>query len=88
MGCHPFQLKTNNGKTTNGIICLANIYKFRWKKKDWLFEVHHFCGPFPVRKKDLELFKRCPGENSDFWVMYDKFSKLSPEEQKKHCVFY
>lgn len=56
-----------------GIICVDPLYRIRDKKgKVWIFEYHFFCGP-TVLRKDLEPFKRFPGEKSPFWDALEKW---------------
>jgi len=31
-----------------GYMCGSNIYRFQ----EWFFEIHRYCGPWPLKKKD------------------------------------
>lgn len=43
------------------------IYSIHWGKKiGWRFEMHRYCGPVVVDRKDEPLSKQ-PGEGSGFW---------------------
>lgn len=42
--------------------------------KEWLFEWHSYCGPWPVRK-DGEPFANEPGERSPFWPAVAAWSR-------------
>lgn len=59
-----------------GFMCGPRIYKF----EGWFFEVHKWCGPWPL-KKDGELRQRA---GKKFFGMYERFNKLSDEE-KDEC---
>lgn len=63
---------------TQGFICGPRLYEF----EGWFFEVHSYCGPWPL-KKDGALRKRA---GKVFFDIFDRFSKLSKEEQEKHRV--
>ena len=61
-----------------GWICGPRLYEF----EGWFFEVHSFCGPWPL-KKDGDLRKRA---GRKFWAMWKRFDALSDEDQKKYRV--
>jgi len=63
----------------NGVICSSPMYVY----KGVLFEVHSFCGPYPL-KKDYKPKKRI---GNKFYDLYSEFCKLSKEEQEK-CKVY
>ena len=48
----------------------------------WLFEVHYYSGPWPLRK-DGEL-RRHAGRK--FWKMWRRFNDLPKAEQEKYRV--
>ncbi len=62
----------------SGIVCTTRVYKY----KNWLFEIHNYCGPWPL-KKDYELRKRA---GKQFFKMYSEFNKLSNEEKSKYLI--
>ena len=57
----------------NAIVCGPKVYEY----DGWLFEVHSYCGPWPLRKSDYE-----PRENAGkrFWDMVSKWEKLQNRE--------
>ena len=57
---------------TNGFICGPSLYEY----KGWFFEIHSYCGPWPLRK-DGELRERA---GKKFWAMIDEFNNLSDKE--------
>ena len=66
--------------TTNGYLCLGgNVYCFQ----GWTFEVHDYCGPWPLNK-DGSPRKTAPGRV--FWKMWDAFEALSDEEREACLV--
>lgn len=69
-------------RISNGFICSAPVYKL----DDFVFEVHSYCGPCPLRKDTLEPWKRFPSEKHRFWKTWDKFSKLSKKEKEKYLI--
>lgn len=62
----------------SGYACSSPLYEF----EGWLFEWHHYCGPWPLRK-DLELRARA---GRKFWAMYDRFRALPEAEREQHRV--
>ena len=48
-------------------ICMPKLYKY----EGWLFEVHSYCGPWPL-KKDLSPRERA---GRKFFKMYERFKK-------------
>ena len=59
-------------------VCGPRIYEF----EGWLFEVHSYCGPWPM-KKDGSLRDRA---GRIFFKMYDRFNKLSSRKKNKYRV--
>jgi len=58
------------------IICGPSIYKY----KGWLFEIHSFCGPWPLKKNGD------PKERAGriFWKLMDEFH--AEKNQKKYML--
>jgi len=54
-------------------ICMPKLYQY----EGWLFEVHSYCGPWPL-KKDLDLRKRA---GRKFFKMYERFEKEPSKER-------
>ena len=76
MPCHPI---IKNGKR-DGTICLRGpVYDFG----GYLFEVHHYFGPMPMRRDNRELRVTIP---RGFWKAWERFEKLSAEEREKYCA--
>jgi len=84
MPCFPITDKENKYV---GFICGGHpIYRYNHKGREYIFEVHHYCGPTWLRK-DLEPRKyHCPRPGHPFWDMLEEFEKLSKEEKEKICV--
>jgi len=61
-----------------GYLCGPRIYEF----DGWLFEVHGYCGPWPLRR-DGELRKRA---GRRFWRMVKRFDNFSAAEQAHYRV--
>lgn len=59
-----------------GFICSSRMYEFN----GWLFEVHSYCGPWPL-KKDWSPRKRA---GRVFYKMFYEFDKLSSTEKEKY----
>lgn len=52
-----------------GLICLllgGEIYRIWVRGKEYLFEMHSYCGPMPLRARDLE--SRHLGPRHPFWT--------------------
>lgn len=62
----------------HGHISRPKIYCY----KGWTFEIHSYCGPWPLRK-DGELRKKA---ERVFWKMWKEFDKLEEEEKKKYLI--
>lgn len=71
MGCHTIK---------NGVICLPNIYEYG----GFTFEMHYWCGPMKLRKKDFEPAKR---QGRKFYKIIGEWQKLSKKEKKKTQVY-
>ena len=71
----------NMNKTLpDGVICgFEPVYEF----DGYLFEVHHWHGPWPLRRKDLAPRKTIP---AGFWDMWEVFKAL-PEAAKRACLY-
>ena len=61
-----------------GFFCGPRVYEY----EGWVFEVHYYGGPWPLRK-DGELRERA---GRKFWAMYDGFSELRESEQEQYRV--
>jgi len=65
----------------DGFICgFHPIYEF----DGYLFEVHSYHGPWPLRRKDFEPWERIP--TAGFWDMWEVFKAL-PEAAKRSCLY-
>lgn len=63
-----------------GFVCgFEPEYKF----EGYLFEVHHYLGPIPLRKTDHSPRKNIP---SGFWAMWERFEKLSKTDRKQYLT--
>jgi hypothetical protein len=65
---------------TTGILCLGG------KTYDYdghFFEVHRYFGPVPLNRQTWEARVRIP---KSFWPAWERFEKLSPEEQHRFEV--
>jgi len=63
-----------------GFVCgFHPVYEF----DGYLFEVHSYCGPTPLRRKDHEPRMNIP---AGFWEMIDVFNAL-PENAKRALLF-
>jgi len=62
----------------SGIVCGPRLYEF----KDWFFEYHRYCGPWPLNK-DGELRKKA---GKKFWNIIKEFDLLSDTEREKFRV--
>ena len=70
------RLKSNKPGVPDGFVCVHPVYKY----DGYLFEVHSYCGPMPLRK-DLEPRMNVP---AGFWDMWERFKVLSDEEKAKY----
>jgi len=71
------QLKSGKPGIPDGFVCgFHPEYKF----EGFLFEIHRYHGPIPLRK-DHEPRMNIP---TGFWGAWDRFKALSDEEQQKH----
>jgi len=57
-----------------GFICGPRIYKY----KDCLFEVHYYCGPWPIDSEG-ELLP-LPDESDSFWDLFEEWDALEDKE--------
>ena len=64
-------------KIKDGFVCVNNVYEYG----GFLFEVHSYCGPHPLRKKDMKPYRKLPGEKHKFWKVFYEWDKLSKAEQ-------
>jgi len=61
-----------------GFLCgFHPIYKF----SGWRFEIHSYCGPWPLNK-DGEPRATPPGRK--FWEMWQRFCVLTDAEKEKY----
>jgi len=64
----------------DGVICgFHPVYEF----DGYLFEVHRYHGPTPLRRKDHEPRLNIP---AGFWDMWKVFDAL-PDAAKRACLF-
>jgi len=61
-----------------GFLCGPRIYKY----DGWDFEIHSFCGPWPLKKNG----DPCKRAGRIFYKMWERFDKLSEEEKVKYCL--
>jgi len=62
----------------DGFVCgFHPIYEY----EGYLFEVHSYCGPTPLRRSDMDPRKNMP---KGFWDMWDRFKELPDEEKMKY----
>ena len=66
----------------HGWLTVPEVYKYKYKNKTYLFEMHNYLGPTALRK-DGEISKRIP---QGFYNMYYKFIRLTREKQEKYRV--
>lgn len=66
----------------NGSYSCPNIYKFEHGGKTFLFEIHSYCGPWPVDENYDPI-----DETKEFWDMWDEFNQLSDEDRKEFLIF-
>ena len=71
-------LRLKSEGVPDGFVCgLHPIYVY----DGFLFEVHGYGGPIPLRRKDHEPRRNIP---TGFWFMWKKFCRLSDEEKMKY----
>jgi hypothetical protein len=70
---------TNAEGKIDGIMTVANIYQF----KGFTFESHFYLGPLKL-KKDFDPASRM---GRKFFQVYDKWSKLTPQEKLETQIF-
>jgi len=67
----------------------AGPYKYTYKGREWLFEVHSYCGPWPLRKKDEMPWGdgvcKLP---KVFWEMYEVWNNLPIKEKQMTSIYY
>jgi len=74
------RLKSDNPGVPDGFVCgFHPVYEF----DGYLFEVHSYHGPTPLRRKDHEPRMNVP---KGFWDMWKVFEAL-PENAKRACLF-
>ena len=61
-----------------GFICGPRVYEY----DGWFFEVHGYCGPWPLRKDGDPRVHAGPR----FWAMLARWDALSEAEQETHRV--
>ena len=59
-------------------VIVCSFIKGTYRYKGWLFEIHDYVGPWPL-KKDGDPKKRAGKKFFDMWCEWDK---LSDEEKK------
>lgn len=65
--------------TGAAFICGSPAYKFG----GFIFEVHSYGGPHPLRKRDLAPYSKFPGEKHRFWDAWEKWNRLDDSEKEK-----
>lgn len=60
---------------------ICNFVTGVWRYEGWYFEFHEICGPTWL-KKNGDPRSVIPPDS--FWRMWERFSKLPPEEKKKY----
>jgi hypothetical protein len=70
MSCH---------KINNGIVCLANIYKY----KGFIFEWHYWCGPMKLRK-NFEPYER---QGRKFYKVATEWNNISEKQKEKTRIY-
>jgi len=72
------RLPSGDPKIPDGFICgFHPVYEF----EGYLFEVHGWHGPTPLRRKYLDPRLNTP---KGFWNMWDRFNLLPESEKAKH----
>lgn len=67
------RLKSDKPGVPDGFVCgFHPIYEYG----GFLFEVHRYHGPMPLRRSDLDPRKNTP---KGFWDMWERFKVLSDE---------
>jgi len=61
-----------------GFFCGPRVYEF----DGWLFEVHHYGGPWPLRKDGTPRARA----SRTFWRIWERFDALPKEEQERYRV--
>lgn len=81
MPCLPILEKRRDGKLIRtGTLCLGGpVYDF----EGFLFEVHSYLGPIPLRRTDGLARARTP---RGFWAAWDRFEELPVKEQDTYRV--
>ena len=59
-------------------VCGPRVYRY----EDTLFEVHSYCGPWPLRKDGAP---KAHAPNA-FWAMWERFRALPEAEQRKYRI--
>ena len=74
------RLQNANENLPDGFICgFHPIYEF----DGYLFEMHSYMGPTPLRRKDHEPRMNIP---AGFWDMIKVFEKFS-DDAKRACLY-
>lgn len=60
----------------NGIVCGPRVYEW----DGWIFEVHSYFGPWPLRKTDRST--PLVSASDAFWQMWEQWKRLPEEEQR------
>ena len=72
------RLKSDKPGVPDGFVCgFEPVYEY----DGYLFEVHGYSGPTPLRRSDLDPRMNIP---KGFWDMWERFKAFSPEEKMKH----
>ena len=81
MPCIPLSEKRKDGKHKRvGFVCgFEPVYLFR----GYLFEVHSYFGPIPVKKHTHDPRVTIP---AGFWDAWEAFDKLDKKDQAAYCV--
>jgi len=69
------RLKSDKPGVPDGFVC---GFEPSYEYDGYLFEVHHYHGPTPLRRSDHDPRMNIP---RGFWDMWKKFSRLSDEEK-------
>ncbi len=73
----PCNLYHNTDGSCAAVICTGGpLYDFGGH----LFEMHSYFGPIPLRRDNHDPKAKIP---ADFWLAWERFEKLSKQEQDK-----
>lgn len=76
MPCVP--LTDRNNKIVGFVCGFHPVYEF----EGYLFEVHNYFGPMPLRRDNHEPRVTTP---RGFWEAWDRFNALVTEEKQTYC---